>query len=98
MRPCARAPLIRETSHAPPRDAQQIDTGSITTLPIVAGAFASTGTFASGVDTASAFMHSESGYLQEIAQEVAMRNSQNVWVDGTLKHGHYFASVFREVR
>ena len=27
-----------------------------------------------------------------------MRNSQNVWIDGTLKHGDYFAKVFREVR
>ena len=52
------------------------------------------GYVARGVDTASAFMHSESGYLQEIAQEVAMRNSQNVWVDGSLRDGNWCAAAF----
>ena len=54
--------------------------------------------YTSRAKDAGTLCHRESGFLQEIAQEVAMRNSQNVWVDGTLKHGHYFASVFREVR
>ena len=38
--------------------------------------------------------HRESGYLQEIAQEVAMRNSQNVWVDGSLRDGNWCAAAF----
>ena len=42
--------------------------------------------------------HRESGYIQEIAQEVAMRHSQHVWVDGSLRDGAWFARVFDEVR
>eukprot|EP00321_Phaeocystis_globosa_P008645 CAMPEP_0118847456 /NCGR_PEP_ID=MMETSP1162-20130426/92975_1 /TAXON_ID=33656 /ORGANISM="Phaeocystis Sp, Strain CCMP2710" /LENGTH=759 /DNA_ID=CAMNT_0006779647 /DNA_START=476 /DNA_END=2755 /DNA_ORIENTATION=- len=49
-------------------------------------------------DRAGNFCHRESGYLQEIAQEVAMQNSQNVWVDGSLRDGPWFEKVFREVR
>lgn len=49
-------------------------------------------------DGGASLMHQESGYLQEIAQEVAMRSQQNVWVDGTLKDGEYYAKVLREVR
>ena len=40
--------------------------------------------------------HRESGFLQEIAQEVAMRSSQNVWIDGSLRDGPWFASVFKK--
>ena len=42
--------------------------------------------------------HRESGLLQELAQEVAMRSNQNVWVDGSLRDGKWFAQVFRDVR
>ena len=42
--------------------------------------------------------HRESGLLQELAQEVTMRNNQNVWVDGSLRDGKWFAQVFRDVR
>lgn len=42
--------------------------------------------------------HRESGYLQEIAQEVALGASQNIWVDGSLKDGAWFADVFRDIR
>ena len=49
-------------------------------------------------DGGASLMHRESGYLQEIAQEVAMRSQQNVWVDGTLKDGEYYAKVLRAVR
>jgi hypothetical protein len=49
-------------------------------------------------ELAGNFCHRESGYIQEIAQEVAMRNSQNVWVDGSLRDGVWFASVFKDIR
>jgi hypothetical protein len=51
-------------------------------------------------DSASAgtLCHRESGYLQEIAQEVSMANSQNVWVDGSLRDGDWFCEVFDSLR
>ena len=42
--------------------------------------------------------HRESGFVQEIAQEVALRSRQNVWVDGSLRDGHWFSSVFADIR
>ena len=42
--------------------------------------------------------HRESGFIQEIAQEAAMRKSQNVWVDGSLRDGDWFKVVFQGVR
>ena len=47
---------------------------------------------------AGTLCHKESGFLQEIAQEVAMRSSQNVWVDGSLRDGAWFSQVFRNIR
>ena len=47
---------------------------------------------------AGGFCHSESGFLQEIAQEVAMRSSQNVWVDGSLRDGAWYSSVLKDLR
>ena len=49
-------------------------------------------------EQAGTLCHRESGYIQEIAQEVAMRHSQHVWVDGSLRDGAWFARVFDEVR
>lgn len=37
--------------------------------------------------------HQESGYLQEIAQEVGMRERQHIWVDGSLSDGPWFQKV-----
>ena len=45
-------------------------------------------------DASGSKCHKESGYIQEIAQEVAMRQSQNVWVDGSLHNGAWFSTVF----
>lgn len=36
--------------------------------------------------------------MQEVAQEVAMRQRQHVWVDGSLSDGAWFSSVFRDIR
>lgn len=35
--------------------------------------------------------------MQEIAQEVALGNNQNIWVDGSLKDGKWFKQVFNNV-
>lgn len=42
--------------------------------------------------------HKESGYLQEIAQEVAMRERQHIWVDGSLSDGDWFQNIFEDIR
>lgn len=42
--------------------------------------------------------HKESCIMQEIAQEIALANSQNIWVDGSLKDGKWFRDVFEDVR
>uniref|UniRef100_A0A0G4GWW6 EF-hand domain-containing protein n=1 Tax=Chromera velia CCMP2878 TaxID=1169474 RepID=A0A0G4GWW6_9ALVE len=47
---------------------------------------------------AGSMCHRESGMLQEIAQEVAMRSRQHVWVDGSLSDGQWFTHVFDDIR
>lgn len=42
--------------------------------------------------------HKESGYLQEIAQEVSMRERQHIWVDGSLSDGEWFKKIFEDIR
>lgn len=42
--------------------------------------------------------HQESGYIQEIAQEVSMRERQHVWVDGSLSDGEWFKTIFEDIR
>eukprot|EP00299_Pterocystis_sp_00344_P016292 c8172_g1_i2.p1 GENE.c8172_g1_i2~~c8172_g1_i2.p1 ORF type:complete len:673 (+),score=132.56 c8172_g1_i2:48-2066(+) len=42
--------------------------------------------------------HKESCYLAEIAQEVAMRNRQHIWVDGSLRDGAWYGKVFDDIR
>ena len=37
--------------------------------------------------------HQESAYLQEIASEVAMRDRQHVWVDGSLSDGPWYSQA-----
>ena len=49
-------------------------------------------------DKAGDLTHRESAFMQEIAQEVAMRHSQNIWIDGTLRDGSWFAQVFGGLR
>jgi len=51
-----------------------------------------------GARPAGDMCHRESGFIQEIGQEVAMRARQNVWVDGSLRDGPWFAKVFKDVR
>lgn len=47
---------------------------------------------------AGTMCHRESGYLQEIVQEVSMMQCQHVWVDGSLRDGHWFSKIFDELR
>ena len=35
-------------------------------------------------ELAGSLCHQESGYMQELAQEVALSNRQNIWIDGSL--------------
>ena len=37
-------------------------------------------------------------YIQELAQEVAMLKSQNIWVDGSLRDGDWFTQVYDDIR
>ena len=41
--------------------------------------------------------HHESGYIQEVAQEVALNNCQNVWIDGSLRDHEWYSSVFDDI-
>mmetsp|Transcript_2746 Transcript_2746/g.4127 ORF Transcript_2746/g.4127 Transcript_2746/m.4127 type:complete len:779 (+) Transcript_2746:248-2584(+) len=49
-------------------------------------------------ETAGTFCHQESAYLQEIAQETAMRQRQHVWVDGSLSDSEWFYKGFEDIR
>ena len=53
-----------------------------------------------GRDALSAGRHTrlESGMLCEVAQEVAMRDSKHVWVDGSLRDGQWYVQVFERLR
>lgn len=47
---------------------------------------------------AGSLCHKESGYLQELCQEVALRSRQNIWVDGSLRDAAWFQIVFKDIR
>eukprot|EP00752_Nemacystus_decipiens_P007227 g6468.t1 len=49
-------------------------------------------------DTAGELTRRESGYLVEIAQETAMNEMKNVWVDGSLRDSKWYEQVFEEIR
>ncbi|CAM9679919.1 unnamed protein product [Discosporangium mesarthrocarpum] len=40
----------------------------------------------------------ESGYLVELAQEVAMAEQKNIWCDGSLRDGVWYEQVFQSIR
>mmetsp|Transcript_45570 Transcript_45570/g.114255 ORF Transcript_45570/g.114255 Transcript_45570/m.114255 type:complete len:424 (+) Transcript_45570:573-1844(+) len=48
--------------------------------------------------TAGAKSHRECGYCVEIAQEVALRASKNVWVDGSLRDSQWYSHVIQDIR
>lgn len=47
---------------------------------------------------AGSMTHMESTYIQELCQEAALENSQNIWVDGSLHDRKWFALVFADIR
>eukprot|EP00301_Raphidiophrys_heterophryoidea_P014689 c23136_g1_i1.p1 GENE.c23136_g1_i1~~c23136_g1_i1.p1 ORF type:complete len:726 (-),score=154.13 c23136_g1_i1:13-2160(-) len=47
---------------------------------------------------AGVLCHKESGYIAEIAQEVALRRKQNIWVDGSLRDHEWYSGVFDDIR
>lgn len=49
-------------------------------------------------DAAGSLTRRESGYLVEIAQETAMKQRKNVWVDGSLRDSQWYEHVFEEIR
>uniref|UniRef100_A0A6U4UCS5 Uncharacterized protein n=1 Tax=Hemiselmis andersenii TaxID=464988 RepID=A0A6U4UCS5_HEMAN len=48
--------------------------------------------------TAGAKSHRECGYCVEIAQEVALRASKNIWVDGSLRDHEWYRGVIDDIR
>jgi len=50
------------------------------------------------LDLAGKLTHVESGYMAEIASKLAMNNSMNVWVDGSLRNYKWYAQWFSYVR
>lgn len=48
--------------------------------------------------TAGKMCHKESGFLQEIAQEVSLQNNQNTWIDGSLQDSGWYTKVFADLR
>lgn len=49
-------------------------------------------------ENAGTLCHRESCYIQEIAQEFAMQQSQNVCVDGSLRNYKWYSKVFADIR
>lgn len=47
---------------------------------------------------AGTMCHKESGYLQELCQEAALKRRQNIWVDGSLRDTAWFDKVFADIR
>mmetsp|Transcript_36464 Transcript_36464/g.65554 ORF Transcript_36464/g.65554 Transcript_36464/m.65554 type:complete len:657 (+) Transcript_36464:36-2006(+) len=47
---------------------------------------------------AGTMCHRESGLMMEIAQWAAMKHSQNIWIDGSLRDADNYARQFLEVR
>eukprot|EP00397_Hematodinium_sp_SG-2012_P021867 GEMP01022622.1.p1 GENE.GEMP01022622.1~~GEMP01022622.1.p1 ORF type:complete len:431 (+),score=81.30 GEMP01022622.1:120-1412(+) len=47
---------------------------------------------------AGTLTHKESGYIAEVAQEVALRNGTNVWVDGSLRDADWYSQRFVDLR
>lgn len=47
---------------------------------------------------AGALCHQESGFIQEIAQEVALTSQQNIWIDGSLRNWRWYSRVLDDIR
>eukprot|EP00397_Hematodinium_sp_SG-2012_P007570 GEMP01007617.1.p1 GENE.GEMP01007617.1~~GEMP01007617.1.p1 ORF type:complete len:714 (+),score=128.89 GEMP01007617.1:215-2356(+) len=49
-------------------------------------------------ENAGTLTHKESGFIQELCLEVALRYKQNTWVDGSLQSGEFYKELFQDVR
>ena len=49
-------------------------------------------------DVAGSMTHAESSYVSEIAQHVAMRNSVDVWIDGSLRNHEWYEKELKRIR
>jgi len=49
-------------------------------------------------ESAGTKCHKESGFLQELAQEVAMSSHRHVWIDGSLGDAEWYENVFLGMR
>ncbi|KAL7450749.1 hypothetical protein ACHAWC_002612, partial [Mediolabrus comicus] len=47
---------------------------------------------------AGSMTHAESSYIAEIAQHVAMNNSMDVWVDGSLRNSAWYETELQRIR
>lgn len=56
------------------------------------------GYIAADSEEAGTMCHKESGALQELCQQVAMRGSQNIWIDGSLGDHRWYTKVFERIR
>mmetsp|Transcript_17498 Transcript_17498/g.47935 ORF Transcript_17498/g.47935 Transcript_17498/m.47935 type:complete len:451 (+) Transcript_17498:174-1526(+) len=56
------------------------------------------GYLARSPETAGYLTHRESGCMMEIAQEAALRNCKNIWIDGSLRDHVWYAAVFEGIR
>lgn len=56
------------------------------------------GYLSNNVEFAGSATHHESGYIQEIATEAALRERQHIWVDGSLKDYVWYTQYFDDVR
>lgn len=83
---------LSRSGHFPIEDIVRIDPDSFKTLMPEWRGYASR-----GLDAGS-LTHLESAYIQEVCQEAALRRQQNIWVDGSLRDGRWFAKVFDDIR
>ena len=49
-------------------------------------------------NAAGSLTHKESGFIAEIAQELALRSGQNIWIDGSLQDHAWWSGVFADIR
>jgi len=48
--------------------------------------------------SAGSMCHTESGFIQELAEKAALRGSQHTWIDGSLGDHRWFSNVFANIR
>lgn len=49
-------------------------------------------------EEAGSLCHAESAYMEEMVQALAMRNRQNIWIDGSLWNTEWYKGVFLDLK